>query len=1007
MLNIYHSNKIEVLAKQLAALCQFDPLSPLAAENIVVESSAMQHWLTDALSKELGIIANVEFPFPAAIIWNIYRLQMPELARHSSFDRAPLCWRLYALFSQNEFYKLHPEFENSSLHYYLKSLNDELQLLNFCQHVAGLYDQYQIYRPDWLLLWREGSQQFADSGQWQAQLWTLLCQLDVEQEDRASIFQRSISHFPLKPRDAKQIAQRLNIFAVSTLAKNYVDLFAELSASIDVNVFVLNPCSVYWGDIQSQKLQLKHSPDGHVDGENNNELLALLARQSRDFVDLLQNIESAQVQTLFIDDAQDDASLLQRIQSDILHLRQASQLEEKDKPLISLDDESICFHSCHSPLREVQLLHDQLLHYLAKKPHIALDEIAIMVPDLERYAPFFHGVFSTTSADNYLAYHIGERLVSEQSGIKVSLLQLLNLSKGAFKRDEVVSLLREPSIAAQFELHDSAMIESLLQALQLRFGLNDEHWYEIGRSNGATGSMVSVAWQQAKQRLLASFAMRQADDWFLSQTLCGIDDDAAEQAGRLCQFIESLMQLNLGAEKTVTQWCAFIEALLLQFFKASLESELIECREIRSALQALLEQSELAKFEQRISADIFISQLEQALQSAGANHYFKPGCINIATLLPLRSMPFKRICVLGLNDGDFPRPSSSDQMDLMVITPRKGDRNRRDEDRYLFLEALLASRDSCYFSFIGRSQVDNSTRYPSLLLTELIKHITRHYRLENRQELITQHALQAFDQRYFDATQPQYFSFNRQALQQSKALSNQSSTSLSFIGETAINLPDMNEKRWGLAQVLAAFKDPSAYFMSELGLRQSFQDLEIEALENFRADGLDNYTVLQRLFEDVQNVDDCADLYIDKQALCRQGLIAQSSVGELEYQALLASAFNIKNQCQQHHLKPMTQRRSFSISLSTASTCHTIEGEISRLNNDFNQRIAWFGRKIHGAHIIKCWLEHLITQIAIGPVNSYLITETAVFKIEKLSIQCAEALLRALLEFIECSAQGL
>lgn len=68
----------------------------------------------------------------------------------------------------------------------------------------------------------------------------------------------------------------------------------------------------------------------------------------------------------------------------------------------------------------------------------------------------------------------------------------------------------------------------------------------------------------------------------------------------------------------------------------------------------------------------------------------------------MRSLPFKVICLLGLNDGDFPRNTKAAVFDLVAKHPAKGDRARRDDDRYLFLEALISAREILYLSYIGR-----------------------------------------------------------------------------------------------------------------------------------------------------------------------------------------------------------------------------------------------------------------------------------------------------------------
>ena len=1000
MLNIYHSNKIEVLAKQLAALLHFNPLPPLVSEQIVVESSAMQQWLTQYISKDAGVAANIHFPFPSALVWNIYRLQMPILAKKSSFDRPALLWRLYELFAQHDFFDKYPEFSGSALEKYLQQLTDQQQLMQFVEQISRLYDQYQIYRPDWLVDWQSGGEVSAESSPWQAQLWRLLCELEPEQESRASVFQQSMARFPLAEKQAQQVAHRLNIFAVSTMAKSYLDLFAELAKTIDINIFLLNPCSVYWGDIQSEKQALKSSAlDESLQGSN--ELLALLAKQNRDFVHILQEYDSAQHERLFVDDCPSEgATLLQYVQQDILLLRQNSPLHEiniSDKRLLASNDKSIKIHSCHSPLREVQVLHNEILEFVQNNPGMALDDIAIMVPNLETYIPCFQAVFASAEKGCFLPFHIAERQSLQNTGIQSALLQLLRLPSGQFKREDILLLIQEPTLAARFSLTQQQLITRLLDELQVRFALTDDAWFSMFPSAANNEDKVSFSWQQAKQRLLASFAMAEEAQWSLHETIAGIEEDTAVTAGFLCTFIDALMQAYLPQSQTILGWRDYINRLLDQFFIIDDESERQQLRDIRAALEQLCDDVAQAKFSQTIEPDIFLQQFEAALQQGNSSHYFKPAVINIATLLPMRTIAFKKIAVLGLNDGEFPRPANTDQLDLMVHHPRPGDRNRREEDRYLFLETLLASRQSCHFSFMGNSHIDNSERYPSLLLAELIKHINAHYYFDGCDEieerLVIKHALQVFDAKYFHADDAQYFSFNQNALQQAKALEAQAKISPAFLTNNPM-VGNVLNKALSIHECTVALKDPSRFFMRNMGIADTRFSHEEESIENFSADALQSYQALHLVLDKPQ---------ITAKMLCRLGLIAQGKAGEIEFQRIGALANNIHQQCQRHYLKVLDERSLISV----VTERHDITGELGGFNTTFNQRLAWRGRKLHGGHLIQAWFEHLLCQLSLGCVNSFLIEEKASYKISSIEHDEAERLLVDLLHFIEQAQQGL
>ncbi len=1017
MLYQYHSNKIESLAQRLASVIHFEPLSPLKADQVVVESAAMQHWLTTSISQISGIAADIQFPFPAALVWKIYRQQMPTLAKQSCFDRSPLIWRLLSLLDDPLFFDEYPQFQQSALQRYLQAMHSQQERMSFVEQLANLYDQYQIYRPDWLLNWQEGGYLCANSAPWQADLWALLCQLSTnsgQPQDRASIFRQSMGLFPLPQQGAQQVAERLHIFALSGLAKTYLDLFSQLASSIDIHVYCLNPCCLYWQDVQTQKQQLRQrrvqpslSDYCESDEQGNNELLALLSKQNRDYIALLQEHENVHIEELFVDVMDDDnPSLLRFLQQDMLWLRQKSNISSIAKTAIKAQDQSILFHSCHSPLREVQVLHNQILAFLQQHPHCKLDDIAIMVPDLETYAPALHAVFSTTDKTTFLPYHVAERQSFGDEGIKKSLLLLLTIHQNQFKREDVLALLQEPSLMRAFGFSNHELLQQLIAQLQVRFGLKDDHWHNMSEQK-----MVSFSWQQARHRLLSSFAHSESNQMDTA-LLSGISDDVAHEAGLLCLFIDRLMDMAAMTQtkRSLKEHIVYLEKLLDDFFRADEEFEHEQIRQIRAVLEKMQQSIHLAAVDVEIEAGVFVRQLEQQLQLASANHFIKPSVINIATLLPMRSIPFAFIGVLGMNDGEFPRPANMDQLDLMSQHRRAGDRNRREEDRYLFLEVLLASRERCHFSFIGNSQVDNSERYPSLLLAELMKHLDQHYAIDGQESihthLLQKHKLQVFDDVYFNQNNEVFYSYDKHALTQARAL-DQTRTNVNrdvpvflkpantgCVHSTATN----EHQSFSIQDLVLAFKKPALHLLRHLNLQEQWYLDDDSSEENFAGDGLDHFQALRQVIDGIQT-----HRQMTAEQLCRAGFIAQSSLGQSEYSVLVTQAQRLLDLCQQHHLIGLDQRKSMDLKLET----YQITGELSGFNTGFNQRMAFIGRKLHGGVIVQAWIEHLICQLVCGELSSYLIDDNAVYKLSSIIKSEAEELLFSIVKFYSLSQQQL
>ncbi|CAA0106576.1 RecBCD enzyme subunit RecC [BD1-7 clade bacterium] len=999
MLTIFYSNKLEALSIKLSALLRHEPLPPLAKEQIVVESAAMMQWLQGQLAQHMGIAANLDFPFPAALVWQIYREQMPDLPRQTRFDRSPLVWRLYDRMVRLRL-EQNPEFGLNELKQYVGQLSNDHQLMTFAQLVANLYDQYQIYRPKWLIDWRNGGMLGAETFPWQAELWRILCNETIDEPDRASVFADALTHFPLPEASARKVAHRLHFFAVSTLPEAYMQLFGALAQTIDVNLYVLNPCAEFWGDVKPWRQVMETRVAGlstetldaatteSIDGSN--ELLAMLARQPQDFVNLLQTLEASDDQ-LFVESPDD--TLLARLQNDVLYLRQHDAgMATTEKSQIPSSDQSLTIHACHSELREVQVLHDELLRYFNQHPQLAWDDVAVMVTNLETYAPYIQSVFATADDGLRLPFHIAEKQGIDGEPVKTALLDLLQLSGESYARSSVIRLLQEPVIARSSGIDDVNLIEQLIGELNVRFGLYDADWQVFG------DQVVPLSWQQASQRLVSSFALPDQDDMW-SATLAGIDGGCADQAGYLCQFIENLGLLGAGnAKRSLNDWCTYVSVLLERFFGKAEDQEEREVFQINEALQQLHDTAELAEFNQPLDLRVFVDRLEQAMTQAASHHYFRPGCINIATLLPMRSIPFQRICVLGMNDGTYPTPSANNQLDLMLQTPKRGDRNKRDEERYLFLEALLAARESLYISYIGRSHIDNSERYPSLLVTELLNHIDAGYTVaEQKEDMLSQaltrrHHLQPFDPRYFIAdSRMQSFHPNHQ--QQAKILSSGVATSIPAFGQDIdVEMPTDID----LSAFCRAIVQPHRDCLTQIGIALDVEETVDEDNECFVATGLENYQLLIMALERrLRGASMPAADVLTRYDLSPQAALGESTVAE---QLQLADAMIDSADAlglaltQSQWLEPL----QFELPVGDL----VVRGVLNQLAVDAkaaNIRLGWAGRRLHGRHALRVWIEHLIAQCVLDrPVTSYLLEADAVWRILPLEADDAASILASL-----------
>ena len=145
---LYSSNDQRELLSVLANKIRAEPLvDPLEAEKIVVHSHGMQRWVSMELAKQLGILANVKFLFPNELLNQSYQAVLDDFAPHPLPEKDRLIWQLLTVLENSENLSRFSDLTN-----YLDAA-DEYKRFQFTKRLAGLLDQYCMFRPDWILDW--------------------------------------------------------------------------------------------------------------------------------------------------------------------------------------------------------------------------------------------------------------------------------------------------------------------------------------------------------------------------------------------------------------------------------------------------------------------------------------------------------------------------------------------------------------------------------------------------------------------------------------------------------------------------------------------------------------------------------------------------------------------------------------------------------------------------------------------------------------------------------------
>ncbi len=976
------------LAAHLADLQQSQPLPPLEAETVIVQSNELTRWLSLFLAQSHGVVSHIDFPYPSAYIWALFRKLLPNIPKQSSFSTDAMTWRLYELLPRC---RQQAGFE--SIDAYLGQTDEPLKLYGLAHRIADTFDQYLMYRPDWIQAWEQG-----EKPHWQAMLWQQLVADEIKPRHRANLLVQLQDYLSSLEQRPTELPLRLAIFGISALPPVYLDLFKLMAKHCDITLYFLSPSEEYWGDLIDQKRQTQRliaSPEQADYLVSGHPLLASLGKQGQEFFDQLQEIQPEE-ESLFLPPEQDH--LLALLQQDIYTLNDIN--DESLKRTVAKDDDSIMVHACHSAMREIEVLHDQLLALFERHPDLSPTDIVVMTPDIELYTPWIDAVFSCAAKEHYIPHGIADGGIQRQSPVLSSFASLLDLPQSRFDVETVMSLLDCPAIQKRFSLYEDhiELIRSWLRDTQTRWGHSAKDKADLGLPE-----IEANTWRAGLDRLLLGYAMpmnTDGDDWGLFDEKLGFDGISGERAdimAQLCAFIDKLdrWRKRLKGEFNAEQWQQHLQQLLDDFFVATTEqgSDEAELLLIRKSLASLVDTTELAQFKQSMKMDLVKEWLNGHLDSSQRQSRFMGQGVTFCGMVPMRSIPFPVVCLIGMNDDSYPRRQPTAGFDLLSADFRKGDRSRRDDDRYLFLESLLSAQSHLYISYVGASISDNAAIPPSVLVSDLRDVLRQSFETEDDensdvwQQFLTQHPLQAFSRRYFDQSTEKLFSYVTTHCPPEKT---ETDTTLHWFENT---LPDMDEssRNISLSQLLKFFNHPARYCLQErLGLRLETIDDQLETREPFALDGLQSWSLRQQLLNyRLQNKDLNDALTLIKAT----GVLPQGQVGEQTFYDQVDKVEDFADKLLPDYPEEFLTPLAFEIAMGD----YQLNGQLEGLSSDglFDYRMG----KTKGNHLVNVWLRHLILN-CLKPQNvtceSRLITENNDYSFE--IVPDAKAILKDLLD---------
>ncbi|HEX4665184.1 MAG TPA: exodeoxyribonuclease V subunit gamma [Chthoniobacterales bacterium] len=942
-LHLYTSNRLELLADQCAKVLATPLRSALVPELVVVQTPGMERWLTQQLALRQGVCANMAFLFPQRLVAQIIDEALPGRASARFFSCENLTWAIMKILPA---LSARPEF--AELSRYLDQPRPKLRLFQLAGKIAGAFDRYLAFRPGMILDWEGGAEKH-----WQAILWRELVRHAPGLHPPALAKEFS----GLLRNEDVRLPERILLFGLSTLPPLYVEFLQDLADRVSLHLFLLRPTPQWWGDTRSAREEMrarrKASESAQLDlqFERGNPLLSSLGKLGRDFLEIVTELSPAQEEEHFQVPAGE--TMLAQVQRDIFELRDPTG--DPARP-IAPDDHSLQFHSCHSPMRETEVLHDQLLALFEQHRELKPHDIVVMAPDISVYAPFIEAVFATGPEALRIPYSIADRGARAENGLIDTFLRILELAGSRFTASSVLSILESVPLQRNFDLTepDVEIIRTWIEKTGIRWGIDAAHRAELGLPEFGENS-----WRAGLDRLLLGYAAPAQGEKLFAGILAfdDVEGNLAETLGHFAEFAEVIFATARALQhpRTLAEWQEMLRQIAVHFFAEDDERE-PELHRLRRVIDSLGEAALLSGFDQTVPLDVLLAHLEQALAELASGSGFLAGRITFCALKPMRTVPFRVVCLIGMNDTAYPRHDRPPAFDLVAQKPRRGDRNTRDDDRYLFLEALLSARDLCYVSHVGRSIRDNSPIPPSVLVSEL---------REYSGAPVTEHPLQPFSRKYFTGTDG-LFSYSAENCLASGTAIEERSEPAPFLS-AKISEPEAEWQRVDNTTLRSFFSNPSKFFIRErLGLRLAREDPLLEEAEPLEPGGLAKYKLEQDLLDRTLGGEEVAAWFPVARAA---GNLPPGRAGESHLRELAENARLFAGAVRENAGRERREPEQLQLTIGRFE----LRARIDNLFDDRLVRRRLTTRK--PADLLGAWIDHLLMN-CVRATESILITAT-------------------------------
>ena len=888
MLHVHRAERADGLVEALRALLA-DPLpDPFAPEVVAVPTRGMERWLAQRMSDRLGagdgrgdgVCASVDFPSPRHLVGD-------AVATASGVEADVDPWlperAVWALLEVVDGCLGEPWLASLAAH--LGGSGDDVDAarrarrFSAVRHLAELFDRYALHRPEMVRAWARGEDGGVPAdGVWQAELWRRLRQR-IGVPDPAERVEGACARLREEP-GIVDLPARISLFGLTRLPAGHLNALRALAVGRDVHVFMLHPSPALWDRVAERGVSVTRRREDPTAALPANRLLASWGQDSRemqlvlgtsDYVDHHHAVEHG------------TGTLLAHLQADVRADRWPAGVPlpgaDDERPTLDASDRSVQVHACHGRARQVEVLRDAILHLLDEDPSLEPRDVIVMCPDIETFAPLIQATFGAGEVfedDDELEalpadvrppdlrVRLADRALRQTNPVLGVIGRLLDLVDERLTASQVLDFADQEPVRRRFGLDDDdlARIEDWVAASGIRWGLDAAH-----RAPFKLDALAAGTWRAGVDRLLVGVTMTEEEQRLFHDVLPldDVDSGAIDVAGRFAELVDRLQTTvdALNSPKTIDAWAAAI-AGASDALTATSERDAWQRAELDRILGDVADEAAGTGSTTNLMPAEIRALLSERLKGRPTRANFRTGHLTICTLMPMRSVPHRVVCLLGMDDGVFPRKSPRDGDDLMLADPHVGDRDARTEDRQLLLDALLAATDQLLVTYTGNDERTNLVRPPAVPIGELLDVVDRTVRTDDgpaREQVEVRHPLQPFDPKNFTVGElmpERAWSFDPVTLHGAEALAAERAQTAPFLTgplppreQTLIELEDL---------VRFAGHPVRAFLRQRLGISVGDYADELDDALPVELDALERWGVGQRLLDGVlagANIEAC------------------------------------------------------------------------------------------------------------------------------------------------------